>query len=132
MHRDDRSGSCRSLSPPYLRSASIITAPQKSTKSSERKSLLQRGGRLLRLRFVPLCGIISTSVASHVADRASNRARCFGRKFTLWLQPLLNIRQLQLSILLLNNVDTCWHDFGFQLSCCWRSLRSEERRGGKE
>ena len=72
--------------------------------------------------FRPLCGIILTSVASHVAHHASNRARCFGRKFTLWLQTILNIHQPLLSIPLLNNVDTCWLDFGYQPSCCWRSL----------
>src|SRR6185503_10419010 len=110
MHRDDRSGSCRSLSPPYLRSETIITAPQKTTKSSQ-------DNRPLRVRFVPIYGIILTSVGSHVADHTSNRARCFGRKFTLWLQTALNIRQPQLSLHLLNNEDTCWHDFGYQLFC---------------
>ena len=76
----------------------------------------------LRVRFVPLYGIILTSVASHVAYHPSNRARCFGRKFTLWLQTILNIHQPLLSIPLLNNVDTCWLDFGYQPSCYWRSL----------
>src|SRR4029079_7620784 len=103
MHRDDRSGSCRSLSPPYLRSETIITAPQKTTKSPNHN-------RPSEVRFLPLYGIILTSVASHVAYHTCNRARCFGRKFTLWLQTTLNIRQQQSSIHLLNNVDTCWHD----------------------
>jgi len=58
MHRDDRSGSCRSLSPPYLRSETIITAPQQTTNPPP-----------LQVRFVPLCGIILTSVASHVAHQ---------------------------------------------------------------
>ena len=70
--------------------------------------------------FARFCGIILTSVASHVAHHASNRARCFGRKFTLWLQTALNIRQPQLSIPPLNNVDTCWHDFGYQQFYSWR------------
>src|ERR1043165_9862075 len=76
--------------------------------------------------FAPLRDIIlpafRSSVASHVAFIHLNRARCFGRKFTLWLQPTLNTRQQQLLIRLLNNVDTCWRGFGYQPFCCWHSL----------
>src|SRR5688572_9072772 len=105
---------------PFLRSQSIISVELFSRKGAK----MQVISRTLLGVFAPLQDIIfvvsGASVASHVALSHPIRASCFGRNFTLWLQSLRNTRQRQSSIHLLNNVDTCWPGFGYQLSCSWR------------
>src|ERR1044072_4668378 len=108
MHRDDRSGSCRSLSPPFA-SASIITVTQRSTKSTRRSVL-----------FVLLCRYNFEFCGYPRCAPAANQGKLFSEKTELWLQIIQNTRQRQSSIHLLNNVDTCSHAFGYQRSCSGR------------
>src|SRR6185437_10383796 len=109
MHRDDRSGSCRSLSPPICEQGHYNHPLRKHKKPIRIETLWSRTCSISSrtcVPFVHFCGIISVSVATHVALSPPVEASCFREKSNLWLRIILNTRQLRSSTRLLNNAGT--------------------------